>query len=168
MATRKIKGTQGTPKKKAEFCDALRTGQSVSGACKAASIIRRTAYKWRDADPDFAKAWDHAIEDGTDALEDEARRRAFEGAEEPVFYQGKQVGTVRKYSDTLLIFLLKGRRPDKFKDRVAHGGDTGVPPIKHDHNASALEYIEKQLAAIAARTRAHSEGAEPNDGGTER
>ena len=160
--------TARTAKKREKFLAALATGLSVSNACSSAGLARRTAYDWRDADPDFAKAWDHAIEDGTDALEDEARRRAFEGAEEPVFYQGKQVGTVRKYSDTLLIFLLKGRRPDKFKDRVAHGGDTGVPPIKHDHKASALEYIEKQLAAIAARTRARSEGAEPNDGGTER
>jgi hypothetical protein len=37
---------------------------------------------------------------GTDALEDEALRRA------------------KDKSDTLLIFLLKARRPEKYKDRV--------------------------------------------------
>ncbi len=43
-----------------------------------------------------------------------------EGVEEPVrWYKGEAGGMVRKYSDVLLIFLLKGLRPDKYKDRVA-------------------------------------------------
>ena len=46
---------------------------------------------------------------------------------EPVFYHGQVCGTVRKYSDTLLIFLLKGARPDKFRDNatIRHTGPTG-------------------------------------------
>jgi hypothetical protein len=35
----------------------------------------------------------------------------------PVFQNGEQVGVIREYSDTLLIFLLKGHRPERFKDR---------------------------------------------------
>ena len=51
-------------------------------------------------------------------LEREARRRAVEGVEEPVgFYKGEPSAYVRKYSDTLLIFLMKGARPDKYRDR---------------------------------------------------
>ena len=57
--------------------------------------------------------------------EDEAVRRAHDGVDEPVFYQGKACGVVRKYSDTLLIFLLKGRRPEKYRDRPSHA--VGVP-----------------------------------------
>ena len=76
-------------------------------------------------------------------------------------YQGSQVGTVRRYSDTLLIFLLKGRRPEKFKDRVAHGGDANAPPIKHKHEHSALAIIESRLEGIAARNRSGSEADEP-------
>ena len=55
-----------------------------------------------------------------DDLELEARRRAVEGTERPVFYQGGEVGYVREYSDTLLIFLLKAHRPNKFRERVEH------------------------------------------------
>ena len=55
----------------------------------------------------FRKQWDDAIEDATDALELEARRRAFSGVEDPVYYKGQVVGGVRKYSDVLLIFLLE-------------------------------------------------------------
>jgi hypothetical protein len=36
---------------------------------------------------------------------------------EPRFYQGRLCGTVQKYSDALLIFLLKSRRPEKYADR---------------------------------------------------
>ncbi len=55
--------------------------------------------------------------DGTDRMEDEARRRAVDGVEESVFYQGEQVSTVRRYSDTLLIFMLKARRPETYRER---------------------------------------------------
>ena len=57
-------------------------------------------------------------------LEPEAIRRAVEGVEKAVYYQGEPVGTVREYSDTLLIFLLKGWKSDRYKERreVFHRG----------------------------------------------
>jgi len=69
------------------------------------------------ADPDFAKQWDSAIEAAADKLEDEAVRRAVEGVQEPVYYKGEVVGHQNKFSDQLLMFVLKGARPDKFADR---------------------------------------------------
>jgi len=81
-------------------------------------ITRKTAYKLRQRLPDLAERWAEAIEAGTDYLEDEARRRAAEGVSKPVFYQGEQCGSVQEFSDTLLIFLLKGRRPEKFRDNI--------------------------------------------------
>jgi len=35
-----------------------------------------------------------------------------------VFHQGKVCGGIRKYSDTLLIFLLKAAYPEKYRERV--------------------------------------------------
>lgn len=89
----------------------LSNGWSVSAACKAESISRTAYYDWRKDDPAFAAAADAAIEAGTDLLEDEARRRA----------------TGPMGSDTLLIFLLKAKRPDKYKDRSLseHTGKDG-------------------------------------------
>src|SRR5262245_61740375 len=109
--------TKRTPEKRAAFLAKLAEGGSVNAAVTAARIGRTMAYEWRAADADFATAWDQAVEAGTDALEDEAVRRARDGVDEPVFYQGQQCGTVRRYSDTLLIFTLKARRPEKFKER---------------------------------------------------
>ena len=58
---------------------------------------------------------------GTDLLEDEAWRRAYSGTERPVFQNGALVGKTREYSDLLMELLLKGRRPEKFRDKQARG-----------------------------------------------
>ncbi|SEL39165.1 hypothetical protein SAMN04515666_103607 [Bosea lupini] len=91
------------------FLAALGEGLSVAGAAKLAGIGRQTVYDWRKRDGEFAAAWDDAIETGTDNLEDEARRRAM------------------STSDTLMIFMLKARRPEKYKERYAaeHTGKNG-------------------------------------------
>lgn len=143
----KASRTTRTPKKESDFIASLRaTGGNVSRSCEAVGFPRRTVYEWRDADETFAKAWDEAVEFGTDELEEEARRRAFAGVDEPVFYQGEECGTIRKYSDTLLIFLLKGRKPDKYRERVT----IDVKQLDTD--------IERELALIAAGSKANSSG----------
>jgi hypothetical protein len=54
------------------------------------------------------------LEEAADVLLAEARRRAIEGVEEPIMHQGQVVTTVRRYSDLLLIFLLKSARRRDF------------------------------------------------------
>jgi len=58
-------------------------------------------------------------------------RRARDGVEEPIFHQGKNVGTVRKYSDTLLIFLLKSHKPERYNppQKQEHTGKDGGPLV---------------------------------------
>ena len=93
---------------------------NITAASEAAGIARKTYYAWRDSDPEFAAAAKQAEEAAADYLEAEVFRRATEGVEEPQFYQGKQVATVMRKSDTLLMFMLKGLRPEKFRDNVKH------------------------------------------------
>lgn len=105
---------------------ALRMGFSYDRAAKFAGIARRTIFNLKDRDPDFAAACDEAYEAGTDKLEDEARRRAFEGTDRPIFQGGKLVGHERQYSDRLLELQLKARRPDKYREQritVVHPRD---------------------------------------------
>lgn len=99
------------------FLAALGSYGNITRAAETAGLERTALYNKRKADPAFAKAWDEAEALGAAALEDEARRRAYEGCEEPVWHKGKQCGTVRKYSDTLLIVLLKAHHPEKYADR---------------------------------------------------
>jgi hypothetical protein len=67
-----------------------------------------------------------------DQLEEEARRRAVDGVLKPVFQRGRQVGRIREYSDVLLVTLLKGKRPDTYRERFEHTGKGGhalFPPV---------------------------------------
>ena len=88
----------------------LSTGGNVSAACKAINISRTCAYNHKNKDQSFSEMWDDAVENGTDDLLQEATRRAFTGIEDPVFYKGVQCGSVQKYSDSLLQFLIRGQR----------------------------------------------------------
>ena len=109
-----------TPERLAAFCGALANAGIVARACEAVGITRQTAYRWREEDPEFRDAWDKALEVGITALEDEAHRRAFEGVDEPVFHLGQQTSSMKKYSDTLAIFLLNAHRPERFRENVNH------------------------------------------------
>ena len=68
------------------------------------------------------------MELGTEALEYEAVRRAYHGVAEPVFYNGVQCGSVTKYSDKLLMFLLKARNPAKYRE--GSGADRAPGPVR--------------------------------------
>ncbi len=109
-----------TAKKKQQFLERLAATGNVTGCAEAFGLARPTLYRHRKEDSEFAESWDEAIELAVEVLEDEARRRGVEGVEEPVFYKGEICGTVRKYSDTLLIVLLKAHRPEKYRELVDH------------------------------------------------
>jgi hypothetical protein len=78
--------------------------------------------QWKD-DLTLQAALKEAEDAAADKIEAEAFRRAVEGVEKPVgWHKGKPGGYVREYSDTLLIFLLKGLRPERYKERVEMRG----------------------------------------------
>lgn len=103
------------------FLETLRATGNVSEAAKAAGISRSRVYQVRGESQSFAGAWDDAVSAVEDRIESEAVRRAVEGVEEPYYYQGKECGTVRKYSDALLMFLLKTRCPERYGDKAGAG-----------------------------------------------
>jgi hypothetical protein len=126
--------TTRTPKKgprtsrtwQERFLASLTAYGNVSAAAKAAKVARSFVYLQRDADAEFKTAWDAALVAAVEGLEYEAWRRGQRGVLEPVYQGGKEVGHIRKYSDTLLIFLLKAHDP-KYRDTVRneHTGPDG-------------------------------------------
>jgi hypothetical protein len=109
--------------KKGAFLAAYRETGNIRLACIAAQISRSSHYRWLEQSLDYAEDFEQAKKDAVDVLEAEARRRAVEGWEEPVgWYKGQAGGTVRRYSDTLLIFLLKGAAPRKYRERMEVSG----------------------------------------------
>lgn len=111
----------------AVFFENLAAYAHVSEASKAAGLNRMALYKKRKDEPAFAAAWDEAYALGVDALEEEAVRRANKGVKKAVYYKGRVVGYDRVYSDVLAMFMLKGARPDKYRERHEHSGAGGGP-----------------------------------------
>lgn len=90
--------TVRTPENRVAFLETLARTANVTGTCDTVGFARNAAYDWRQSDPEFAAAWDAALQRGVNALEDIANERARAG------------------SDLLLIFLLKAHRPDKYRE----------------------------------------------------
>jgi hypothetical protein len=96
------------PQKRA-FLLAYIESYQIGKAALRAGVTRRVHYFWRDRDPVYAAALEVAKQLAIEGLEEEAIRRARD-EDRP--------------SDSLMIFLLKGALPDKYKDRyqVEHRG----------------------------------------------
>ena len=137
------------------FLRSLAECGNVGLSCKAASVARSTVYQWRAKDEKFRAEWDASLEAAGDALEAECRRRAVDGVLEPVFHSGAQVGTVRKYSDTLLIFLLKGVRPRKYNPdgyaRLAAHDQATAELVDLFSWMKDFQYKERQLGTTPAQ-----------------
>ncbi|HUX02158.1 MAG TPA: hypothetical protein VMY35_14430 [Phycisphaerae bacterium] len=117
---------------------------SIRKAAKAADVARNNHGRWLK-DEKYAEAFEAAKEIAGEVLEEEARHRAIEGIQVPVYYKGKIRGYRRCRSDTLLIFLLKGNNPEKFGDRLE--ATHHVPePIPVNVNLGA-ELMRKVLEA---------------------
>ena len=115
-----------TPKKDwhDKFLYELRHVPNVTRACAAAGVSRKTAYEHRKEFAGFAQAWQDALDESVERLEYEMHRRAYEGIDHPVIYQGEITDTYKSYSDTLAIFLAKAHRPEKYRERSEIVSDT--------------------------------------------
>lgn len=140
-------------KKQERFLQHLaKTGKVLESAKAAGYVNTSMLHRLRKEDGEFARRWEEALEAAADALEDEAIRRAVDGVEEPVFYQGEVVGHVTKYSDALLMFYLRGIRPNKFRDNVKVEGNmsgtfgVAVLPV----TMANLDEWQRQSAALHA------------------
>ena len=92
---------QSNAKRKRLFLEALRRTLGAAPAADAADVSRATVYRWRSEDPDFAKAWDDAIEAALDDMEKALHERGL------------------TKSDLAAIAILRNRRRNLYNDSVA-------------------------------------------------
>lgn len=129
------------------FLAAFRVTASITRSAEAAGIARDLHYRWLKDSKGYAAAFAEARVQAGQALEDEAVRRAHEGVFVPNVWKGgftyaeseyevdaeasterrkvyrlkdgaKPLGVI-EYSDTLLLALMKGALPDKYRERAA-------------------------------------------------
>lgn len=107
--------------RKVEALTAYRMVGTVRGACRLIHLHQDTWYKWKREDPNFASKIEDYRDIVADDLEEEAIRRAKNG------------------SDLLMIFLLKGHKPEKYRER----GTTHI-----NVTSPVLESVFQRAAAV--------------------
>lgn len=151
--------SSATPAKQHTFLKVYSEVGNLTQAALAAKIDPSTHSKWMH-DPDYAEAFRKAQDAAVDVLVAEARRRALEGEEEPVIYQGglcyetlpnkkrKQI-VLRRRSDMLLMFLIKGMRPEVYRDtwrgEIKHSGAISAGPDLSNLTDAQLEQLNLML-----------------------
>jgi hypothetical protein len=130
---RKRKRTRRKPDWRWTFLEVLSRTCCVSQACDVAGVSRNTAYDHKARFPKFAAYWDMAIEISVESLEKMARSRALT-SEDP-------------QSHTLLMFLLKAHRPEKYRDNYTppnrvEAEETCDPAVAEAALRAAREAIE--------------------------
>ena len=136
------------PKQRA-FLGAYRLCANVRAAARLARCARSQHYWWLKQ-PAYAEAFADAREEACDALKSEAWRRAVKGVVKPIYYQGDIVGTVKEYSDNLLMFLMKAAMPE-YRDNVK---------IEHDGSAELLQKLVAGRARAAKLNESRRQGNE--------
>jgi hypothetical protein len=133
---------------------------NVTAAAKKAKRSRAYVYRARAEYPDFAAAWDDALEASIEHAEGELYRRSVNGVLEPVFYQGEMIGHIRRYSDTLLMFLLRSHKPERYMEKVrseltgANGGpieQRNLPDLSK-LSVEELEQLERLMERASGDT----------------
>ena len=137
-------------RRRRDFLTALSAKGNVSAAARTVGISRSTAYAARNSDGDFAAAWGEALEEAVDALVLEARRRAVEGVVIPQFYGGKLTGTVTKYPDSLLMFLLRTHRPQTYREFTSN--EWRAKPRGEIAEITYHELLAKKLTTLAEQS----------------
>ena len=108
---------------------------TITAACKAAGVSRATVDRERQRNEDFAVDLADAEQSVSDRLMAEGYRRALDG------------------SDQLLMFFLRARRPDVYRDqvKVEHAGNVqtsfnmpGVPRAVREQIAKLLEEADAE------------------------
>ena len=136
-----------TPEKKERFLSELRKMPNISRACRVVKVSRQTAYNAKTDDAEFSAAWDDALIEGVESLEESAWKQA------------------KKGSDTLTIFLLKAHNPGKYRETVKteHSGSLALD-VDDSKARDARDKIERALARLAERSGQSGDTEQPSTG----
>ena len=101
------------------------TGNELAAASKA-GVDRAQLLELREDDQEFGAQWEKARKTFAEGLEQTAYRRAIQGIPEPLVSDGKCVRDdeghpllTPRFSDSLLLALLKVEHPEKFSEYAA-------------------------------------------------
>lgn len=155
------------------FLEALSAQPTVTSSCAYAGVSKKTVYRWRNASPPFAEAWDLALQIERDSFERNVRRWASTGlpiietrTEKEFDADGKVVKertvTVEKAirSERLAELWMRAHYGDRYKpvSRVESTGADGGPV-----EIQTVDAIDAQVAKLRAELeeRSRLQGSPP-------
>jgi len=129
--------------RKARFLEAVRRHLELSAAARETGIDRKTAYRWREQDPEFARAVEEAGKEAIGELVASAHERAL-NKPDPV--TGKRPYDERTAA-LLTMFLVKGHRPE-YKD--SYRPERDVKEVSFTFNIPVPEGLREKLRGSQA------------------
>jgi hypothetical protein len=123
-----------------------RSGSQADAAARA-GVAPRTVQRWRLVNPAFAQRYETVLKARVEILEDLAMRRAMGADRRPVFHGGKQIATVERHNDAMLMRVLA--RFDRLRERQAarhliriEAGPLGEDDVRRLDEAGRLAFQE--------------------------
>ena len=89
----------------------------MADAAARSGVTPRTVQRWRAANAAFARRYEEVLSQRLEILEDLAVRRALGTDRRPVFHRGRQVASVERHNDAMLMRLLA--RFDRLREHQA-------------------------------------------------
>lgn len=120
-----------TPERQRAFIGALADTGEVMAAARSVGMSDSSAYALRRAPgaESFAAAWEAALAASSGRLVDIAFDRAINGVDDPIINkEGRHIYTKKKYSDRLLMFLIRAHGPARYRNTHRDGRMAGAGP----------------------------------------
>lgn len=152
------------PERRATYLSVLQaTGEKVLARAEV-GVHGWTVSKLRESDPKFREAEEEAMRLYRAGIAEEIHRRAIDGVKEPIYWQGKVVGWIVRYSDTLLKFHAKRHIPEyrdslKIDQKTAVSGSVDLRDLR-DLPPEEREILEAAAASLLAVRKARQEEEE--------
>src|SRR5262249_52026845 len=96
------------------FLAGFAVGKGIRAAQRLSGVNCMSHYGWLDKDRLYRERFELVERLLADEAEEEAYRRAFSGYESTTTWRGQIRSVHKSYSDALAIFLLKGRKPERY------------------------------------------------------
>jgi hypothetical protein len=128
--------------------ETLQKNPLLEAACSKAGISRRTFYRWKEDDPDFARATDEAMRDGKDLANDAA--------------EGVVIGKMKSGSLQGAMFWLKHNKKE-YRNTLEVLGNMKIEDARLTPEEEAL--VKEALARARSLSGEEKKNETPNDHG---
>lgn len=146
-----------TPKQQVFLAAYIGSSGNLTHAAKIAEVSYVVHFMWLKESELYVAEFEKAKPLAKEHLRDSAIKRAEDGVQEPVFQGGELVGWKNKFSDTLMLALLKGAFPGEYKDRSEVGWDKDSPLTIDPGRDKLSDEALGLLRALAAKNKSTEE-----------